>query len=190
LKGARAPWWISGGWSLDLYLGHETREHGDLDVGCFRADLGELRAALDGWELWAASGGSLRSLGSDEAPGPEQHSLWCRPAGTPHWKLQLMLEERDGADWVFRRNRTLRLPAEELVLSTRDGTPFLRPEVQLLYKAKQPGQKDEADLLAVLPLLDRAAVAWLVGALGRVHPGHPWIEEVRRHGDRRAARRE
>jgi len=86
-----------------------------------------------------------------------------------------MLKERDGADWVFRRNTGVRLEAEHLALRSADGTPFLRPEIQLLYKAKETRQKDVDDPRAVLPRLDRAAVEWLRSALQRVHPGHPWI---------------
>ena len=26
------PWWIAGGWAIDLYLGRQTRPHEDIDV--------------------------------------------------------------------------------------------------------------------------------------------------------------
>ena len=26
------PWAVAGGWAIDLVLGHETREHADLDL--------------------------------------------------------------------------------------------------------------------------------------------------------------
>jgi Aminoglycoside-2''-adenylyltransferase len=180
LRDARAPWWVAGGWALDLYLGRQTRDHVDLDVSCFRVDLGKLRAALGGWELHIASDGRLRELATEEEPRAGDHVLWCRPVGSPHWKLEIMLEERDGEDWVFRRNPAIRLPAEQLTLSTEDGTPFLRPEVQLLYKAREARQKDENDLTAVLPKLDRAGVEWLRRALMRAHPTHPWIVAIDR----------
>jgi hypothetical protein len=32
------PWWIAGGWALDLFLGQVSRSHADIDVGIFRAD--------------------------------------------------------------------------------------------------------------------------------------------------------
>jgi len=32
LRGLDVPWWIAGGWSLDLFLGYESRPHVDLDV--------------------------------------------------------------------------------------------------------------------------------------------------------------
>jgi hypothetical protein len=39
LEGCRVPSWISGGWVIDLFLGEQTREHADLDLGCFRDEL-------------------------------------------------------------------------------------------------------------------------------------------------------
>jgi Aminoglycoside-2''-adenylyltransferase len=32
------PWWIAGGWAIDLFLGRQTREHEDLDVLILRRD--------------------------------------------------------------------------------------------------------------------------------------------------------
>ncbi len=25
-----APWWVAGRWAIDLLVGHQSREHGDL----------------------------------------------------------------------------------------------------------------------------------------------------------------
>ena len=52
--------------------------------------------------------------------------------------------------------------------------PYLAPEIVLLFKAKAPRAKDEADFAGVLPLLDARRKAWLDAALGLVHPDHPW----------------
>ena len=180
LRGADVPWWIAGGWALDLFVGRPTRGHGDLDVGCFRADLPDVRAALAGWELHVAREGRLRLLGPGAAPEAHEHALWCRPAGAGAWQLEILLEERTGGDWVFRRDPSVRRAARELVSTAADGTAFLRPEVQLLYKAKGVRPRDEADLAAVLPGLEGEARAWLRAALARVHPGHPWIAALSR----------
>lgn len=32
LEGMPAPWWIAGGWALDLFVGRTTRAHEDMDV--------------------------------------------------------------------------------------------------------------------------------------------------------------
>jgi len=170
LAGARAPWWIAAGWALDLWLGRRTRAHADLDVGCFRADLGSLRAALAGWELYVADRGTLRPVHAGEQPAAAEHALWCRPPGDSRWALEILLEERSGACWRFRRDASIALPIERLALATADGIPFLRPEVQLLYKAKDARARDDIDLGHVLPTLDRAALEWLDAALALARP--------------------
>lgn len=37
LQGAPFPWWISGGWALDLFLGRQTRPHFDIDIAMPRS---------------------------------------------------------------------------------------------------------------------------------------------------------
>lgn len=39
LADATVPWGIAGGWALDLRLGEVTRQHSDIEMSCFLADL-------------------------------------------------------------------------------------------------------------------------------------------------------
>jgi hypothetical protein len=39
-----APWCVVGGWSIDLWLGRETRTHGDLEIAIARSDFPRVRA--------------------------------------------------------------------------------------------------------------------------------------------------
>lgn len=48
------PWWIAGGWALDLFLGAQTRDHDDIDVQILRRDQQEVRVLLHGWDVQAA----------------------------------------------------------------------------------------------------------------------------------------
>lgn len=43
------PWWIAGGWAIDLFLGRQTRPHGDTDVLVLRCDQLALQQVLEGW---------------------------------------------------------------------------------------------------------------------------------------------
>ncbi|HEU5381681.1 MAG TPA: hypothetical protein VFV38_40190 [Ktedonobacteraceae bacterium] len=61
---------------------------------------------------------------------------------------------------------------------TRDGIPYLAPEIQLLYKAKDLRPKDEADFTRVLPALDGKRRQWLAQSLALVHPGHVWLTKL------------
>ena len=60
----------------------------------------------------------------------------------------------------------------------RDGLPVLAPEIVLLFKAKQPSAKDEADFGVLEPRLEPAARTWLAGALRTAYAGHRWIEQL------------
>jgi len=40
------PWFIAGGWAVDLFLGRVTRSHKDIEIAIVRADQGALRAYL------------------------------------------------------------------------------------------------------------------------------------------------
>jgi len=179
LAATKPPWWIAGGWAVDLHLGRQTRPHADLDAGCFREDLAELRRSMVGWEFYVAREGTLARLEPGAAPAAGANSVWCYPSGAYEWWLQIVLDERDGPDWVFRRCPRVRRPTGELTLAAPDGTRYLRPEVQLLYKAKAAQEKDEADLEALLPVLGRGERGWLANALEAWDPGHHWLSIFR-----------
>ena len=168
------PWWIAGGWAIDLYLGRETRAHADLDVGLLRADQQAVFAALADWELFSARDGELRPLKRGASLEPEEHGLWCRPGAALPWGLELMLNEHRGDTWVYRRDPRVERPLGELLLRDARGIPYLAPEVQLLFKSKGRREKDTHDLEAVLPMLEDSRREWLAAQLRLLDPAHPW----------------
>jgi len=163
-----------------LHLGGRTRSHADLDIGCFRNDLAVLRRDLGDWEFYAAIPGTLKRLGPEERPPAEANSLWCHSTGTEEWWLEILLDERDGPDWVFRRCRRVKWPTATLALRSPGRMPYLRPEIQLLYKAKASRAKDDADFERLLPALSGKQLSWLGSALETWEPGHRWIPRLRR----------
>jgi Aminoglycoside-2''-adenylyltransferase len=50
LERVAAPWYVIAGWALDLYLGRQTREHDDLEIGIPADCFPEIRSrpALQG----------------------------------------------------------------------------------------------------------------------------------------------
>jgi hypothetical protein len=170
------PWWIAGGYAIELAVGRAVREHGDIDVLVLRRDQAAVQRALAGWDWHAADPpGTLRPWRPGEVLRAGVHDIWCRPGPGGPWRVQVMLDECDGGDWVSRRDSRVRRPVSGLGLVTADGVPYLAPEVQLFYKAKSPRPKDETDLAAVLPLLAGSQREWLSEALDLAYgPGHPW----------------
>jgi hypothetical protein len=55
---------------------------------------------------------------------------------------------------------------------------FLRPEVILLYKSKNPRLKDEQDFESVAPNLDAESRQWLKNALAVCCGEHSWIQRL------------
>jgi hypothetical protein len=57
----QAPWWVAGGWAIDAFTGCR-REHSDVDVAMFRADLPALRESVGGCTSgWRGRTGFVRS---------------------------------------------------------------------------------------------------------------------------------
>jgi hypothetical protein len=175
LSALRAPWWVAGGWALDLYLGKVTRAHKDLDIGVFRKDVAIVLAALPGWEFFEAKDGAFTPLVEGHVPRAEVNSLWCKRVNAVQWGLELLLDESDGEFWVFRRDARITYPLSSAIRRNPEGIAYLTPEIQLLYKARATRAQDQADCDHVVPHLDRDARTWLRESLMLMDPEHAWI---------------
>ena len=171
----RVPWCVVGGWAIDLFIGSQTREHGDLEVEVLRGDFDVARAALAGFGLFSAGSGRVRPLRPDGVPPAEDHQVWVCEVEAQVWRMDVMLALGDVDTWTFRRDPAITAPRPSMVGRDGRGVPYLAPQGTLLYKAKAAREKDEADLEACLPRMDGESRAWLRGALEHAHPGHPWI---------------
>jgi hypothetical protein len=171
----RAPWWVAGGWALDLFVGDQSRPHKDLDIGVLRRDARMVLSALSTWEIFEAKDGLLTRMREGCAPRANVNSLWCRPADDTDWTFELMLDESEHDRWVFRREPTIWRPLSLAVRRDSGGIPFLAPEIQLLYKSRPVRAEDQADFDHVAPRLDDDARTWLRTALTIIDPRHPWL---------------
>lgn len=179
LSALRAPWWVAGGWALDLYLGQVTRAHKDLDIGIFRKDAAIVLGALPGREVFEAKNGVLSRLAIGDASRAEVNSLWCKRANAAQWELELMIDESDGEFWVFRRDPRISYPLSNAIRRSPEGIAFLAPEIQLLYKARATRAQDQADFDHVVPHLALDARTWLLKSLRIMDPEHAWISVLK-----------
>ncbi len=167
----RTPWWIAGGYAIELAVGRAFREHADVDVLLLRRDQLAIQEALPAWEWWAADPpGTLRPWARGEVLGDDVDDVWCRPSAAAPWRIQFMLDKAEGAEWVSRRNPAVRREIAALGGVSAGGIPYLAPEVQLFAKAHDTRPKDEQDFAAALPVLDAAQRRWLAQALDYNHP--------------------
>lgn len=178
LSSTRPPWYVAAGWALDLFVGGLGREHGDLEIGVPRGRFAEIVDAFPGFEWDVVGDGQVWPF-PEEADN--QHQTWLREPATGRYRLDVFREPHLGDRWVCRRDASITMPYDQLILRTADGVPYVIPEVALLFKAKAPRAKDEADFRHTLPAMNGSRRARLSGWLSRVHPGHPWLETLSTH---------
>ena len=175
LDGVSRPWCIVGGWALDLWHGHETRAHEDIEFTVLRGDLGLFRAALSDLEFYATGSGVVDYLPDGLEPPEDIFQIWCQDVAAQRWRVDMMIEPGTPDMWVYKRDPGIRRPRAEMVAVTGDGLPYLKPAAILLFKAKHARDKDETDFANALPKLETAERAWLKAMLERTLPGHDWI---------------
>ena len=109
-------WFIAGGWAVDLFLGRVTRPHKDIEIAIVRADQGALRAYLSGWEFRKVVKGELVPWRDDESLEPPVHEIQASREGRHASRLEILLNEASGDDWMFRRNSVITRPLRAIRL--------------------------------------------------------------------------
>ena len=173
-----------GGLRAAVFLGRQTRPHDDTDILVRRDDQLQVQKYLVGlgWDLHKTQQPGLKPWPLGQFQNRPVNDIWCRRASGLPWALQIMLLDTDGDRWVFKRDPSIQGPINTLGLRTSAGVPHLRPEIQLLYKAKpETLAKDQADFDLTIPQLPRDAQEWLLGRLEKRLPqDHAWITSLRR----------
>ncbi|WP_421383076.1 nucleotidyltransferase domain-containing protein [Bacillus salacetis] len=172
-------WAIAGGWALDLHIGKQTREHGDIDIIIWQKDLPRLYEHFSqNWMLYKAGGGKLHVWEEGDL-SEEINNVWVSRTPASPFAFQVLVLDFEGDTWVYRRQQTIK--RRDILLKTKEGLPYLRPEIQLLYKggSSHVREKDHADLREVLPFLTIGEKEWLRTALLTQFPGgHPWADSI------------
>jgi hypothetical protein len=179
LEDVGVRWWVVGGWAVDAYTG-EAREHEDIDVAFFRADLPVVLAHLSReLNVWSNLSGTLRPLREPDDLLDGARQLWVRRDAQSPWLLDLAMTAHDGDTWISPRDERVRLPFEEATFVAADGIRYLSPELVLFMKARVARPKDDADLDRIVPYLAPRARERLQQWLELVHPRHRWLATVR-----------
>lgn len=178
-KNVTALWGFAGGYAIEMFLNDAFRPHDDIDIVIYREDQRVFRDALGGWSVMACDPpGQHRPWNIGEVLPEHVHDIWCAKHPEDDWCLQIMLMDHDEKNWIYRRKRDICLPKDDIFMMTGQGYMYLKPEIQLLFKAKAPRKKDEMDFLKTLPRLSDDARAWLHSALRACDPQHPWLNSV------------
>lgn len=175
MAGFDRPWWIVGGWALEMYAG-VARPHEDLDISINAADAERLRIFLadHGWTTWNVDSGWLRPFDHRFREIRPDSNIWVRGDARSPWILDVPLTPfRDGL-WTNKKDARQKMSLEEATWVGADGLRYLNPEIVLFMKARQSRKKDVEDAQRVLPLLDEEQRWWLRNAIAQLDHAHPW----------------
>jgi len=179
MAGFSRPWYVAGGWALDLFLETVTRPHADIETLIFRGDQLDLQPRLREFALTkmipGSSGGIEQPWLDGELLEPPVHQIRARSTG---YEFDVFLAEADDDDWIYRRNHRVTRRRNEIGGASSLKIPFLSPEIVLLFKAKYLLAKDQADFARASPRLTKSKKQWLATALKLAHPDCPWISSL------------
>jgi len=178
LQGIAAPWYVAGGWALDLWHGGATRTHKDLEFVVLRDDLPVFLRALSDLAMYTAHDGILTPLPHGRLPEPHIFQVWCGDRTASCWRVDMMIENGTPDRWVYKRDAAITCPRGDAIRRSPDGIPYLGPAAVLLFKAKYRHEKDDLDFANALPRLTPADRARLKDWLAATHPGHEWSKAL------------
>ena len=183
LRDSMASWYVVGGWALDLWHGHQTRVHEDLEFAVLPDQIDDCRELLWDLEFFVARDGELFHLSRTAAPPADLWQLWAADMTNGCWRADMMIERGTGETWIYKRDPQLQLPRASAVRRNSAGIPYLAPALVLLFKAKHRREKDEEDFRAALPCLETQEREALRNWLDTLHPNHDWIDRLRTDPD-------
>jgi hypothetical protein len=117
------PWFISGGWAIDLFLDRVTRDHEDVDVAIFRRDQRDLRTYLAVWTLEKVVEGRRELWREGEWLNLPVHEIHARRASVASGEIEFLLNEAADDQWVFRRDPRIQRPISKSAMRTSFGIP-------------------------------------------------------------------
>lgn len=178
MDGFDRPWWVIGGWSIEVFTG-VARHHEDMDVSILSSDAEAFRVFLgDRYTPWNIDEGWLRPFDARLTEVRPDSQLWVRRDAQSPWLLDVPFSPDADGRWTNKRHLAHTEAIEDVTWVAPDGLRYARPEVTLMFKAAQARAKDRLDAEAALPRLDARARRWLRDAVARFSPDHPWVREL------------
>lgn len=203
LKSGKFEYAFCGGQAIDLFLGYESRVHGDIDICAYWNERDEIIRFMQsrGFYVYEMLGGGRAHRITDiSVQMKTKRNIFCFKEGCPLVKLyphdendccrieffhvgqtelnfiEFLFNDRSEAQFEYARDREIKREIDKAVLSA-DGVPYLAPELCLLYKSTDTERKGyQQDFELTYPAMNPEQQSWLRNALIRLYPqGHRWI---------------
>jgi len=193
---------ICGGHAIDLFLGRNTRPHKDLDVAVFWESRDKIIQYLlnEGWEIYEPIGTAyLHKINSVECQKRIKENIWCVRPDNRHYKftehennlyavdfgnseqtefdyIEFLFNTRNEGCFLYSRNKDIAVCLDDAIFKAND-TPYLAPEIVLLYKSTAIDNIDyQMDYDNASLKMNDKQLTWLKKSLAVMFPnGHKWL---------------
>ena len=88
----KSEWYVVGGWALDLWHGHQTRAHEDLEFAVLPDGIDVCRKILSELVFFEVLGGKLSYLASNGVLPENLWQLWGSDVTAGFWRIDMMVE--------------------------------------------------------------------------------------------------
>ncbi len=202
LKGQEFTYAVCGGFALDLFLGYETRIHGDIDILAFWEDREAIITYMQskGYIVYEMlGGGKVHRITDIRVQEKLRKNIFCcteecelvRLYDTEepdvYWidfqhtglsklnYIEFLFNEKTEEEFVYVRDERVRRELKKAILET-DGVPYLAPELCLLFKStdiEREGYQQDFEL--TIGKLNTEQRTCFESAMELMYPeGHRW----------------
>ena len=202
LQGQGFSYAICGGFALDLFLGYETRTHGDIDILAFWEDRETIITYMQskGFHVYEMlGGGKVHRITDIRMQEKLRKNIFCctedcelvRLYDTEeqdvYWLdfqhiglsklnyIEFLFNEKTEDEFVYIRDNRVRCELEKTMLE-KNGVSYLAPELCLLFKStdiEREGYQQDYEL--TVERLNGEQRAWFDNAMEMLYPeGHRW----------------
>ena len=202
LQGQDFSYAICGGFALDLFLGYESRVHGDIDVLAFWDDRETIITYMQskGFCVYEMlGGGKVHRITDIRTQEKLRKNIFCCTEDCElvclydteepdvYWfefqhsglsklnYIEFLFNEKTEAEFVYVRDNRVKRELEKAILR-KDGIPYLAPELCLLYKSTDVDREGyQQDFELTVERLNGEQRIWFEKALEMLYPeGHKW----------------
>jgi hypothetical protein len=171
------PWFIAGGWTIDLAVGEVTRTHKDMDICVFREDVEYALIYFKEWDIKVAIPGENRL---EEVSGLTDLDLprYCLHLLKDKEFLEILLTERINQEVIFRKNKNVSMNIKDFSMGQLPAL-YVNPAWQLLFKSLSTRPEDEHDFKIYIERVDdNKSKKWLLKNIIMANGNKKWIEEL------------
>ncbi len=195
-----------GGYAVDLFLGCESRPHGDIDILAYWKDRNKIIEYMwtQGYCVYEMLGeGKAHHITDINNQFIKKRNIFCIKEDCDFIRLtetteqdvyiveiipaiqrklnfiEFLFNDRTDEQFLYARNHNIKRALNKSILYA-DNIPYLAPEICLLYKStdtERKGYQQDYDLS--IQKMNNKQRKWLREALSELFPnGHKWIGEL------------